>query len=62
MSDNLRARIAAALGWTERDTQGFSLPSLLLLVRPVDPGLAQELATHIEGDYYIEAPKPRRRY
>jgi hypothetical protein len=41
---DLHKRIAAALRWTERDAQSFSLLTLRDLVRPVSPKLADEIA------------------
>jgi hypothetical protein len=49
---SLHERIAAALGWTVKETQSFSLASLRELVRPVSPKLAYELTVTIQtGDY-----------
>jgi hypothetical protein len=48
MGDNLHARVAAVLGWTESETQSFSLLSLRELVRPVSPKLAHELTLATE--------------
>ncbi len=41
--DTLHQRIASALGWSLADTQGFSLPALRDLVRPVSAALADEI-------------------
>lgn len=40
---SLHERIAAALGWTVEQTQGFSLLALRDLVRPVSAKLAHEI-------------------
>ena len=50
---DLRARLAAALGWPLEDTQGFSLLALRDLVRPVSPKLAHEIDCAIAGPGYI---------
>lgn len=49
----LKARIAAALGWTERDVNGFSLQTLRDLVRPVSPKLAEACTEAIRSGSYI---------
>lgn len=49
----LRARIAAALGWPERDTYQFSFQALRDLVRPVSAKLAHELTVAIQSGSYI---------
>lgn len=46
---NLHSRIATALGWTEVETQSFSLPALRDLVRPVSEKLAGEISLVING-------------
>lgn len=43
----LHERIAAALGWTVAETQGFSLPTLRDLVRPVSSALAGEITERL---------------
>lgn len=47
LSPGLRARVAAVLGWTVEETQGFSLLSLRDLVRPLSPKLAYELTRQV---------------
>ena len=43
----IHERIAAVLGWTIAETQGFSLAALRELVRPLDPKLAEEISQGI---------------
>jgi len=50
---SLHARIAAKLGWTERETHSFSLPALRDMVRPVDPKLASEITDQIHSGEHI---------
>ncbi len=50
---SLHERAAAALGWPVRDTQSMSLHALRELVRPVNPGLANEISMAIESGSYI---------
>src|ERR1700733_1312699 len=50
---SLHARIAAALGWPMRDVQSMSLQSLRDLVRPVDPGLADEISRVVQAGSHI---------
>ena len=61
---SLHERIAAALGWSVQETQGFSLQALRDLVRSVDPKLAEEISDlvarggHISGlDDHFERQK-----
>lgn len=63
MSEGLRERIAAALGWTLGEVGSFSAQTLREVVRPVSPKLAHELDLAIQGGAYITAnqPKPKRR-
>jgi hypothetical protein len=49
----LHQRIAQALGWTEEETQKFSLQSLREVVRPVSPKLAHELSILIQSGYVV---------
>lgn len=61
-AEELRERIAEALGWTVRDTTTFSLPTLLAFLRPVNKELATELAKVIENEEHVLVPHtPRRR-
>ena len=48
-SENLRSRIAHALGWSEADVRSFSLQALRDLVRPVDAGLAREIEERVSS-------------
>lgn len=43
----LKSRIAAALSWSERDVNSFSLAMLREIVRPVSPKLAAECSESI---------------
>lgn len=60
MSD-LHERVAKALGWSTTDVQSMSMHALRDLVRPVDPGLAQELSYAIQSGAYIRG-EPRVRH
>jgi len=56
---SLHERIAEALGWSVKDTQGFSFQTLRDLVRPVNPKLAYELTEAIRtGSYLVETGTP----
>ena len=57
MTDELRARVAAALGWSVADTQSLSIPSLRELVRPVSPKLEHELTVLMHSDLYFTRPR-----
>jgi hypothetical protein len=46
-------RVAKALGWSVKDTHGFSLPALRELVRTVDPALAAEISSMISSGSHI---------
>jgi len=46
-------RAAKALGWSVRDTQGFSLPTLREMVRTADPALAAEISSMISSGSHI---------
>lgn len=61
--DELKARIATALGWSERDVNNFSLATLREMVRPKHPKLATEISEMIaRGDHILEtATRPRRK-
>lgn len=50
---SLHERIAAVLGWSVKDTQGFSLSMLREMVREKDPQLAQETSDIIQGGGHI---------
>lgn len=56
MSPTIHARIAEALGWTEKDVKSFSFQSLRELVRPVNPKLAAEMDEAIRSGSYIRQP------
>lgn len=58
--DQLKERIAQALGWTVAETNTFSLQTLRELVRPVSPKLAHELDLQIQGGAYIVVNQPKR--
>jgi len=49
----MHERIAAALGWTVKEAQSFSLASLREMVRPISPKLAHELTVAIETGKYL---------
>jgi hypothetical protein len=53
---NLHERIAKALGWTVKETQGFSLLALRDLVRPVDEKLAHEITLATKGTGFWVLP------
>lgn len=54
MNDELRRRVADALGWTVEQTQGFSVPSLRELVRRKHPDLALEIDGVVQrGDHVL---------
>lgn len=53
---SLHERIAATLGWSMRDVQSLSLPSLRDLVRPVSPALAEEIGDVIQTGSHVKAP------
>lgn len=56
---NLHERIATALGWTVKETQGFSLQALRDLVRPVNDKLAHQITDAIQtGSYFVETEPP----
>ena len=55
----LHEKIAVALGWTETEAAGFSLAALRNLVRPVDPGLAEEISDVIVRGIHIINLRPR---
>jgi hypothetical protein len=55
-SNMVHERIAAALGWTLKETQSFSLASLREMVRPVSPKLAHEITVFIETGVSIVQP------
>jgi hypothetical protein len=60
--EELRERIAEALGWTVHDTTTFSLPTLLAFLRPVNKELAKELEKAVENEEHVLVPHtPRRR-
>jgi hypothetical protein len=46
-SEDIRSRIARALGWSEADARSLSLQALRDIVRPVDSGLAQEITDRV---------------
>jgi hypothetical protein len=50
---SLHERIAAALGWTVKETQSFSLASLREMVRTVSPKLVHEITVRIETGAYL---------
>jgi hypothetical protein len=52
----MHRRIAAVLGWSVKETQGFSLQSLRELVRPLDPTLANEISESIRSGVYVRGP------
>lgn len=47
--DQVRARLAQALGWTEAQAGSLSLASLRELVRPISPALAAEATDAIRS-------------
>lgn len=50
----LHERIAAVLGWTVKETQGFSLQALREMVRAKDPRLAEEISGVVQrGDHIL---------
>jgi len=51
--EELRERVAAALGWPVLDTYTLSIQSLRELVRPVDAGLERELTDIIRSERHI---------
>lgn len=57
--EDLRQRAAIALGWTIRDAHSVSLPSLRELVRPVDPGLADEISHVLAQGSHVARQEPR---
>ena len=46
---SLHARIAAALGWSEKDAQSFSLLTLRELLREKHPKLAAEITETVRS-------------
>lgn len=50
---DLHERIAKALGWTVKDTQGFSMPMLREMIRDKDPALAHEIAVVVREGRHI---------
>jgi hypothetical protein len=46
-------RVAKALGWSVRDTQGFSLPTLREMVRTADPALAADISLMLSSGSHI---------
>lgn len=50
---SLHERIAAVLGWSVKDTQGFSLSMLREMVRGKDPQLAQEISEAVQSGKHI---------
>lgn len=63
LMEQLKERVAAALGWSVEDTHKVSLQSLRDLVRPVSSKLAHELDVVIRTGEHITAnqPPPKRR-
>ena len=58
---DMHERIATALGWSVKDAQSFSLPTLESLLRSVDPTLAEAIAQHRQTDsHWATVPKTRR--
>jgi hypothetical protein len=51
--DALKARCAAALGWSERDVRGVSLAALRELVRARHPKLAAEITEILRRGAYL---------
>lgn len=49
----LHERIAKALGWTVKETQSFSLPTLREMVRSVSPKLAHEITVVMKTNSYF---------
>jgi hypothetical protein len=49
----IHERIAEALGWTVKETQGFSLAALKEFVRVKDPVLAQDIAVYMQTGRHI---------
>jgi hypothetical protein len=59
---DLHERVAQALGWTADEVRSMSLAALREVVRPVNPGLAQELSMKIQsGGHIIGARRKARR-
>ena len=52
----IHEKIAKALGWTVKDTYGFSLPTLREFVRVKHPDLAQEISGIIASGRHIFTP------
>jgi hypothetical protein len=59
-TEELHEKIAAALGWSERDVTSFSLKSLEPLVRPVDAALADAINTHVREERHVLTPRSYR--
>ena len=58
--DALKGRIATALGWSRRDVDGFSLPTLRELLRPKHAKLADEVTGVVQrGEHLVEPAAPR---
>jgi hypothetical protein len=57
MNDELRARVAAALGWTIANTESVSIPSLRELVRTMSPKLHHELTLVMSLPGYFTRPR-----
>jgi hypothetical protein len=58
--EELRERIAAALGWPVQSTYGFSLPTLKEVVKTVDADLAAELDVIVQSKAYVLMPPVKR--
>ena len=54
---DLHERIAESLGWTKKEAQSFSLPTLREFVRTVNPKLAHEITLVMRSNaYYLGEP------
>lgn len=61
MTNDLRKRIAAVLGWSVEDTRGFGLSTLTELVRGKDATLHVELRKLLQTGEHLFGPRRKGR-
>jgi hypothetical protein len=58
--DDLRDRIARVLGWSAKDVDSFSLPTLRELIRPKHPQLVAEIDETLRTGAHLFTKESRR--